>query len=135
MALNGQSFLVLVNTGSDESPTYTLVGEQRDVTTDMATAEIDASHKGNVDQVVLAGRNSATMSLSALVVPEDAGQTALRNAQENRQLVKVLMQRAGQPVRVADFLITGVSEAGPDMDVAVLDVTMTRSGSWGSIPV
>lgn len=133
MALNGQTYLVLVNTGTDESPVWTLVGEQRDLTTERNTAEIDASHKGNADQVLLAGRNSATLQLSALAVPEDAGQAALDAAQENRTLVKVLTQRAGDPLRMADFLITNISEGAPDMDVATFDVSMTRSGSWQSV--
>lgn len=134
MALNGQTYLVLVNTGTDESPEWTLVGEQRDLTTDRTTAEIDASSKANQDQVVLAGRNSATLSLSALAVPDDAGQAQLEAAQENRTLIKIMTQRAGQPLRMADFLITSISEGAPDMDVATFDCSFTRSGSWQAVP-
>ena len=101
MAINGQTVLVLVNTGTEQVPIFTLVGEQRDMSLDQATGEIDASHKGNTDQVVLHGRDSATLTLDALEVPADAGQLALQAAQDDRAYVLVLVQRSGARSRRA----------------------------------
>jgi len=130
MAKNGADYLVLVNTGTTESPTYTLVGEQRDLNIEKSTGTIDASHKANKDQILLGGRNTAQLTLNACDVPTDTGQAALHTAQENRTPILIIEQITGSTVKKAEFLITNISKAAPDQDVATLAITAERTGSW-----
>lgn len=131
MATNGTDYKIYVNTAAvGATPDYTLVGEQRDCKSDNATAEIDCSHKGSADQIVMAGRRTASLTLDALDVPDDAAQAKLRACQQDGTLVLVVKTKSGTAAERATFLITSVSENGPDQGVATLSISMTRSGSW-----
>lgn len=130
MAEVGTNFLLAVNTGTPEAPVFTVIGEQKGLEFDTSTGEIDVSHKGIRDQKLLAGRNSATMSVDANNVPTDVGQQALIAAQEAHELILVTRLDDGVPVQKAYFLVTSISYSDPDEDVSTFSASLARSGSW-----
>lgn len=132
MASNGTDYKIYVNTADvGATPVYTLVGEQRDCKSERATTQIDASHKGSADQILLeGGRKSASLTLDALDVPDDAGQAKLEECYEAGTFVLVVKTKGGVAATRANFHIDSLSENGPDQGVATLSISMTRSGPW-----
>lgn len=133
MAMNGADFLVLVNTGSVETPVYEVVGCQRDATIDETTAEIDASCKDSRNTRVLPGRYKATLSLDGLYVPDDAAYQALAAAMRDGTFVTLVKQYDGNVTESADAVITSLSEQHPDQDVSVISAAFTIDDAWADL--
>lgn len=133
MAMNGTDFLVLVNTGTEETPVYEVVGCQRDATLDETTAEIDASCKTSRNTRVLAGRYKATLTLDGLYVPEDAAYQALADAMRNGEFVTLVKQYGGNVTESAPAVITSLSESHPDQDVSTISAAFTIDGEWEAL--
>jgi TP901-1 family phage major tail protein len=132
--INGTDILLLVNTGTDESPSYEAVGSQRDATIDRNTAEIDASNKNDgADQIVAAGRRTSSISLDALYVPDDAAYEALRAAQDAGELILIAKEVEGVVTETAEALITAMSESYPDQAEATIGISLTVSGGWTEV--
>jgi hypothetical protein len=130
MAINGSDFLVLINTGTDEVPTYEVVGCQRDATLDETTAEIEASCKTSRNTRVLAGRYKATLTLEGLYVPDDAAYQRLQQAMRNGEFVTLAQQQDGNVTEAADAVITNLSRSFPDQDVATVSASFTIDDEW-----
>ena len=78
--MNGTDVLVLVNTGTNESPVWTAVGSQRDCSFEETNEEIDMSSEDGRAKRVIAGRYASTLSLDALYVPDDTAYLDLKTA-------------------------------------------------------
>jgi TP901-1 family phage major tail protein len=130
MAMNGTDILLLVNTGTDESPTYEAVASQRDTTVEEASETIDYSSKDGRAQRVGAGRYSSTISLDALYVPTDAGYQALRDANRAGTLIMVAKQVNDVVTETALAKIDSISEAFPDQAEATISISLTLDGEW-----
>jgi len=133
MAKNGTDILLLVNTGTNVSPAYEVVGSQRDVTFDETTEEIDVSSKDSRAKRVLPGRYSAAVSLEALYVPSDAAYGALQDAMRNGELIKIAKEDDGTTVETADALITSMSENDPDQGESTISISLTIDGEWTAV--
>jgi len=133
MAKNGSDILLLVNTGTDETPSYEAVGSQRDVTFDESTEEIDVSSKDSRAKRVLPGRYGASISLDALYVPSDAAYAALVDANRNGDLIKVAREEDDVTIETADALITSISGSYPDQGECTISVSLTIDGEWVSV--
>lgn len=130
MAMNGSDILLLVNTGTAETPAYEAVGSQRDVTFDEATEEIDVSSKDSRAARVLPGRYSASVSLDSLYVWSDDGYQALRDAMRDGELILVARQDDGVTMETADALVTSMSESFPDQGEGTISIDLTIDGFW-----
>lgn len=130
MGMNGTDILLLANTGTNLSPSFEVVGSQRDVTFEETTDEIDVSSKDAREKRVLAGRYSSTVSLDALYVPSDNAYLALKDAMRNGNLIKIVRQESGVAVEGANALVTSLSEAGPDQGEATISISLTIDGAW-----
>lgn len=128
MAMNGSNFLVLANTGTEETPVYEAVGCQRDATVDEATATIDVSCKDSRAQRVLAGRYSGSISLDSLYIPDDDAYLALKAANRNGTLVLLAREENGDVTEVMTVKIDSMSETFPDQGEATIAVAMTFDG-------
>lgn len=133
MAMNGTDLLILVNTGTDETPVYEVVGCQRDATIDEATASIDASCKDQRAKRVLAGRYSSTVSLEALYVPSDAAYQSLKDAMRDGTLITIVKQEDGNVTEAADAVVTSLSESYPDQDVATVSASFEVDNMWAEL--
>lgn len=130
MAMNGTDFLVLVNTGTDVTPVYEVVGCQRGATLDETTAEIDASCKTSRNTRVLAGRYKATLSLEGLYVPDDDAYQTLADAMRSGEFVTLVKQYDGNITESAEAVITSLSESHPDQDVSTISAAFSIDDGW-----
>lgn len=133
MAMNGADYLVLINTGTDETPVYEVVGCQRDATIDETTAEIDASCKTARPFRGLPGRYKATLSLEGLYVPDDAAYQRLKQAMREGEFVTLVEQEAGNVTEAAQAIVTSLSRSYPDQDVATISAAFTIDGEWEAL--
>ena len=133
MAINGTDVLLYVNTGTADVPAYTLVSSQRDVTFDESNEEIDVSNKDSRAKRVLYGRYSASVSLDALYVVDDAAYLALRDAERDGELILIERVEASGRDETADALISSLSEAAPDQGEATVSISMTIDGTWTEV--
>jgi TP901-1 family phage major tail protein len=131
--MNGTDLLLLVNTGTPETPTYEVVGSQRDAEIGEETETIDISSKDSRNQRVLPGRFSGTISLEALYVPDDAAYLALRQANRDGELILVARQESGVVTETVEAKIDSISETFPDQDAATISVSLTIDGQWQAV--
>jgi TP901-1 family phage major tail protein len=130
MSKNGSDLLILVNTGTPETPTYSVVGCQRDATIERTAAEIDVSCKDSADFRGLPGRRKSTLTLDKLYVPTDQDYQALEAAYENNELILIARQESGDVTATADAFVTSLSESFPDQDAAIVSISLTVDGAW-----
>lgn len=130
MPINGTDVLLLVNTGTPAVPIYEAVGEQRDVTFDESTEEIDVSSKESRAKRVLPGRYSASISLDQLYVWTQTGYQELRDAMRDGELILVAKQEGGVTLETADALVTSLSESFPDQGEGTVSISLTIDGFW-----
>ena len=128
--MNGADILLLVNTGTDQSPTWTAVGSQRGCTFEETNEEIDMSSKDSRAYRVIAGRYSAKLSMDALYIPNDAAFLALNAALRDGDLIQVRREELGVATEEAPALITSMSTEAPDQDGTVLAIELTLDDGW-----
>jgi TP901-1 family phage major tail protein len=131
--MNGADILVYVNTGTTGSPVWTVVGSQRGVTFEESNEEIDLSSKDGRAARVDYGRYSASVSLEALYVPDDAAYVALKAAARNGDKVQIQREEEGSDLEYALAVITSISEEGPDQDASTVSVDFTIDGEWTAV--
>lgn len=122
MAINGTDILIWIDGN--------MVGQQRDVTIDENTAEIDASNKEQREMRVLPGRYDSSISLDGLYVPDDTAYLALQAAMRNATFVEVVVVEDGVVTESADAIVTALSRAAPDQDVATVSISLRIDGTW-----
>ena len=128
--LNGTDVLVLVNTGTEQSPTWTPVASQRDVTFDETNAVIDFSSKDARARRVAPGRYSSTISLDALYVPDHASYAALSNAMRDGTMVQLMRSESGSNVESVPAMVSNISSSFPDQGEATIAATFDIDGTW-----
>jgi len=133
MAMNGTDVLLMVNTGTPETPVYEVVGCQRDVTFEETTEEIDVSCKDQRAKRVLAGRYGSTISLDALYVPTDSAYQELKAAKRAGELILVAREEQEVTLETATALITSMSESFPDQGEATISIALTIDGGWQEV--
>jgi len=130
MAMNGTDVLLLVNTGTIQSPVYEVVGSQRGVSFPENTENIDVSSKDSRAGRVLAGRYNATISMEALYVPSDAAYQALKTAMRDGEMIKVRRSESAIETEECDAVINSLSPEFPDQEEAVISIELTVDGFW-----
>lgn len=127
--MNGTAIVlsVLTSTGPD---VWTVVGSQRDVTFDESTAEINMSSKDTRAAKADPGRYSATLTLDALYVTDDAAYLALKAAMRNGTKVSVRRVESGVTLESALAVITNLGTRGPDQAEATVSIALTIDGEW-----
>lgn len=128
--INGTDILLLVNTGPVLTPTYEVVGSQRDVTFEETNDEIDVSSKEQREKRVIAGRYSCSVSFDAMYVPSDAAYQALKTATRNGTPIKVLRQQSGAALEESNAIVVSLSEAAPDQDASTVSIGLTIDDQW-----
>jgi TP901-1 family phage major tail protein len=131
--MNGADVLLLVNTGTAESPVYTAVGSQTNVKFDESVAEVDYSSKDSAATRVFGGRYGAKLSLDALYVPNDTAYQALKTAFRARTLIKVRVEEEDTETEEANALITSMSRQAPDQQACTISIGLTIDGEWSEV--
>jgi predicted secreted protein len=133
MAMNGTDLLLLANTGSPETPAYSVIGCQRDCSIDESSDTIDVSCKTSRAQRVLPGRYSGSISLDALYIVDDAAYLALREANRNGTLILLAREEYGAVTETVEAKIDSMSESFPDQGEATISISMTIDGFWEEV--
>lgn len=131
--MNGSAVLLLVNTGTDQSPIWTAVGVQTGLTRETTRNLIEVSGKDDDHTKWVYGRRDDTVSLEAVYVPDDAGVQALRQALEQKQVIKIRRSEDGTAVEEADALIKSISEEWPDNDKSTVSVDLQLNSEWTAV--
>lgn len=131
MALEGGRVLLLVQTGTD---TFSVAGEQTDLTTESTTNLIDASVKNDKHQHWLPGKKGDTLELSSLYAPDDSSFIQLLNARNSGTEIVVRRTVTLNDGTVLVFessgFVSNISTASPDGDLATATVTMNLNRDW-----
>lgn len=133
MGFNGSGLLVMVNTGTEETPAYEVLPSQRDATIEEADAGIDVSSKDSRAQRVLPGRYSSTLSVDKLYVPNDDVYAVLRDALRAGTLVGVAKEESDVVTETAAARVDSLSESYPDQGESLVSISMTIDGFWEPI--
>jgi len=131
--MNGADVLLLVNTGTEVSPAYAVVGSQTNVRLQERVGEVDMSSKDTGSMRVLGGRYDATITLDALYVPDDAAYLALKTAFRAKDKILVRVSESDVEVEEASALITAMDRAAPDQQPTTLSVTIRVDGDWSEV--
>jgi TP901-1 family phage major tail protein len=131
--INGTDVLLLVNTGTEESPSYVAVGSQRDASIDETNQEIDFSSKDAREARVAAGRYASTITLDALYVPDDEAYLALKEAQRAGEAILVRVSELAVETEEADAIITGFTRNFPDQAESTCAIALTVDGAWRAV--
>ncbi len=130
MAMSGGDILLYVNTGSEESPSYTVVGSQRNMSRERTRNIIDVSSKDTEDEESLPGRKSSSITLDALYVPDNAAYLAIDAAYEAGDFILAQIYVEGVATHQANCLVESMSEEYPDDAEATISVELRVSGGW-----
>lgn len=129
--MNGTDFMVRVNTGTEEEPTWTTVAKQTGASLSEKSDFIDMSSKDSRAREGVSGRYEASLSLDALIdYPAGEGYAALRAALRDGTLVQVQTAVAGDPAEQAYAVVTDLSADYPDQDTATFSASFEITGEW-----
>lgn len=133
MAMNGTDLLILANVGTEETPSYAVVGCQRGATIDETNAEIDVSCKSSRKMRVLPGRYGSKISLDGLYVPDDAAFQALRTALRDGAMILMAREEFGVVLETANCIVTALPQTFPDQDAATISASFTVDDGWTEV--
>lgn len=128
--MNGTDVLLFVNTGTIQSPSYTVVGSQRNVTITKTMATMDASSKDSDDENPEPGRLSSDISLDGVYVPSDVAQRLIDTTYKSKGLLLVEVQEDGVETETAPCYITSFVKNHPDQDVSTFTLSLMVKGGW-----
>lgn len=125
----GKSFMLSVNTGTNDAPVWVLVGGQRNSGINRQADSIDVSHKTSGGwSSTKAGLRSWSISLSALYIMGDAGITALDEAFSSGKDVNVKLEYPDKSYQTGWASITEFSLDVPHDGAAAITGTLSGNG-------
>lgn len=128
MAVDGKTIKLAVNTGTEQSPTWTVVGEQTGLTLEEVLSEVDVSSKDG--PAFLPGRYGATGELGGFYLPSSAEYALLQTAVRSGTLVKAHVEEQGNATEEADVIVTRLSRDFPDEGGATISISFRVAGNW-----
>lgn len=127
----GVNFLLYVNTGTVELPSYQKVAGQRGGTFSRSSDTLDLTSKDNNGwQDEDYGMASWTIEADGLLVESDAGYTALEDAFDNKEFVLVRWETAAGNKYEGQAVITDFSTEAPYDDSATYSITLNGKGQY-----
>ena len=125
----GKDFLLSINTGTIEIPTWTLIGGQRNSSLGRQADEIDVSHKTSGGwKSTKAGLRSWSIDLDGLVLLADAGVQALEQAFNEGKEVHLKFEYPDYSYRTGWAAITELSIDTPHDGEASIKGTLNGNG-------
>lgn len=126
----GQNTVIMVNTGTLAVPIWTLVAGQRNAIFSDDAGEVDFSSKDDVTYSEFGyGKLTGTVNFSGMIVVGDSGYAKLRQAWQNRELVRLVERLDGVNLQYQDAVITNLTRTYPDGDASTYDVATRVSGA------
>lgn len=128
--VTGVDFVINVNTGTVELPTWTLVAGQRNATLTMSTDEVDITSKNsNGWHEGLPSIRSWSIEFDALLIEDDDGLAAIEDAFMNGTQVQVQIVTPAGNKYDGNATLTDFSYEGPYDGEATASGTLTGSGA------
>lgn len=126
----GKDFLLYINTGTAQTPTWTLIGGQRGASLSRSADEIDVSNKTTSGwKATKAGLRSWSIDLDGLVLLTDNGLAALEYAYMSGQEVNVKLAYPDASYQSGWGSITDYSVETPQDGEATLKGTISGNGA------
>lgn len=129
MAMNGSDVLVLVKSGAD----YIAVAEQTGLSMESDRNLIEVSSKNYDHAQFVYGRASDTLTLEGMYVPDDTALNLIKSAMNDKQIVYIRRQEAGDAVEEAQALIGTYSLDFPDDDTSTVSIDMTLNTPFTAV--
>ena len=133
---DGVDFLLKVNTGTAQTPVWTVIGGQRGATLSLTSEQIDASNKqSGAWKTSVPGMMSWSIDADAVMLTDasglsiDAGRAKLLTVFSNRELVHVRYVRKDGSKFQGYAAITDLSEESPHDGVATYKITLAGAGA------
>lgn len=127
----GVNFLLYVNTGTAQTPTYTKVAGQKGGTFNRSSDTLDLTSKDNAGwQDEDYGTASWSIEADGLLVESDTGYTALEDAFDNKEFVLVRWETAAGNKYEGSAIITDFSTEAPYDDNATYSITLNGKGQY-----
>jgi len=127
----GVDVLVYVNTGTSESPTYTLVGGQSEASLEREAEQIDVTSKDSANDNYaesLPGLKSWTLTCNGFVPTDDAAFDLLEEKFENREPVEIeLTYPTGKKYNGEGYIVNLSNEFAVD-DGATFEIEIAGNG-------
>ena len=130
MAVKGVDILILVNTGDDVTPVWTVVGGQRGATLSESNETIETTHKlsgGYKTFEYIFGE--WTISCDGVYILNDEGYQALVDAMRQKQKVKVRWKEQGDDVYEGTCLVVSRDLEGAYDAEATYSMELQGDGS------
>lgn len=125
----GKDYLLMINTGSYETPTWTTVGGQRNSKLTEKADSIDVSDKASDGwSSKLAGMKSWSVDLSGLVMLNDTGVDAMEVAFRAGKTIDIKLQYPDKSFQRGWAAITEFSKDVPHDGAATLSGTLEGNG-------
>ncbi len=133
MASKGVDILIMVNTGTEELPTWTPVGGQRGATLSESVETIDVTHKasGGYKEYEY-GYAGWSISADGVYIPDDIAYKALQDAMRQKQKIKVRWQESGTDTFEGTALVISRDLEGPYEGESTY--SMELQGTGASVP-
>ena len=126
----GKDFLLKINTGTVETPTWTLIGGQRSASLSRSADEIDVSNKTNDGwKATKAGLRSWSIDLDGLVLLSDTGLAALEQAFMEGAEINVQLAYPDATTQMGWGSLTDFSMETPHDGEATIKGTISGNGA------
>jgi TP901-1 family phage major tail protein len=128
--VKGIEVLIKVNTGTDETPVYTELGNQQDLTLKMTGEKIDTSSKSNSGwNTYLVGNRDWGIEGGAIVDTDDTALTALETAFLAGNTIKIQIIEDSVNTYSGDVCIDDFSKSAPVKDVSKVSLSLSGSSA------
>ncbi|SHE66194.1 phage major tail protein, TP901-1 family [Seinonella peptonophila] len=126
----GVDVLLYLNTGTDVSPTYTVLGGQTEATLNREAEEIDVSAKTDPDDYgdFLIGKKTWNIECEGFYVDSDTAFDALEQAFENREHLMVELRMPSGKTYSGTVRIQELPMEFPQDDGTTFSTTLLGSG-------
>lgn len=131
--MNGNDVLMLVNTGTPESPVYAELTGQRDMSMGRTRPWIDLGAKGDDVEVGSVGRRSYPLTVDVIYDPTDTAYLALVAAFEAKETILVRRSELGIDVEEAEAHILDMTMKAPQEAASVVAVQLRVTGGWSVV--
>lgn len=131
----GINFLLKVNTGTEQTPSYTKVAGQRGGTLNRSRDTIDETSKDGEGWVEKDyGLGEWSIDADGLLVYDDVGYAALEDAFMNETKIKAQWVQGNGDLYEGDVVVTDFPQEGPYDSEATYSVTLEGSGKPTKVP-
>lgn len=124
----GVDILIFVNTGTETTPIWTVVGGQRNATLHEENEMIDVTAKDSQAQEFEYGAYTWTISCDGVYIKDDAAYVALRNAMRDKQKIKVRVKEGDTYTAEGLALVSSSDLEAPYDDAATYSMELQGTG-------